>query len=402
MSGRSAVPLRGPLMLYADGFRQELREQGYALSMLDRNGRILAHLSYWMEGGGIEVGELSSTLIEEFVAQRRKEGYRDWLSVSAVGPLRGYLRRLGVAPELEVAVPSGVDDGLLEDYSRYLVVERGLTPIVVRKYCRLAREFLAGVTQPGVPDLSRLSAAAVTDYVVTGCARRSPGSAKWLVTALRSVLRYLFLAGYIDHQLSLAVPTVANWGAGSLPRGISAEAVAALSASCDGDTVIGLRDRAILVLLARLGLRGGEVAALELRDFDWWAGEVSVPGKGSRRDRLPLPSDVGEALVAYLQAGRPRVRCRKVFLRTFAPLVGLTNAAVTGVVYRACRRAGLPMAGAHRLRHSAATAMLAGGAGLVEVGQVLRHAKPDTTSIYAKVDRIALGGLARPWPEVTA
>jgi integrase len=197
----------------------------------------------------------------------------------------------------------------------------------------------------------------------------------------------------------MAVPSVAHWGAGSLPRALRPEAVAALLASCDSDTLAGRRDRAIVVLLARLGLRAGEVAALELQDLDWRAGQLMVrTGKAARRERLPLPVDVGEALAAYLHGGRPRVACRKVFVRLNAPITGLTAPAVTGVVYRACRRAGQPRAGAHRLRHSAASAMLAGGASLTEIGQVLRHAGPETTAIYAKVDRTALRGLARPWP----
>jgi site-specific recombinase XerD len=174
--------------------------------------------------------------------------------------------------------------------------------------------------------------------------------------------------------------------------------VAALLASCDPASLGGRRDRAILVLLARLGLRAGEVAGLELDDLDWRAGEISVHGKGSRQERLPLPADVGEALVAYLHGGRPRAGCRTVFLRLNAPAEGLTVPAVTAVVYRACARAGLPRAGAHRLRHSAASAMLAGGATLTEVGQVLRHARLGTTAIYAKIDQAALRSLARPWP----
>ena len=174
--------------------------------------------------------------------------------------------------------------------------------------------------------------------------------------------------------------------------------MAALLASCDTATLGGRRDQAILVLLARLGLRAGEVAGLELDDLDWRAGEISVHGKGSRRERLPLPADVGEALVGYLHGGRPPAPCRKVFLRLSAPIQGLTVPAVTTVVYRACARADLPRTGAHRLRHSAATAMLAGGGTLTEVGQVLRHVRLQTTAIYAKVDRVALRGLARPWP----
>lgn len=230
------------------------------------------------------------------------------------------------------------------------------------------------------------------------CRSRRPGSAKFVVTALRSLLRFLFLAGHTHCQLASAVPAVAHWGAGSLPRALSPDGVAALLADCDAATLGGRRDRAVLALLARLGLRAGEVAGLELEDLDWAAGEISVRGKGSRRERLPLPADVGEALVAYLRGGRPRVGCRKVFLRLNAPIEGLTVPAVTAVVYRACARAGLPRAGAHRLRHSAASAMLAGGGTLLEVGQVLRHVRLETTAIYAKIDQAALRGLARPWP----
>jgi integrase len=238
----------------------------------------------------------------------------------------------------------------------------------------------------------------VTGYVVRGCSERPIGSAKHLVTALRSVLGFLFLAGHIGEPLAFAVPAVAHWGAGSLPRALSPDVVAALVGSCDRETLAGLRDRAILVLLARLGLRAGEVAALELDDLDWVAGELAVRTcKAARRERLPLPVDIGEALAVYLQS-RPRAACRKVFLRLNAPITGLTTPAVTSVVYRACRRAGQPRAGAHRLRHSAASAMLAGGASLIEIGQVLRHAHQETTAIYAKVDRTALRELARPWP----
>ena len=178
--------------------------------------------------------------------------------------------------------------------------------------------------------------------------------------------------------------------------------MAALLGSCDQATPAGRRDRAILVLLARLGLRACEVTRLELDDLDWRGGQVSVGGKGGRRDRLPLPVDVGEAVVAYLQRRASPGGCRKVFLRVNAPLVGLNAPAMTAVVYRACGRAGLPPVGAHRLRHSAASAMLGGGANLVEVGQVLRHVRAETTAIYAKVDRIALSELARPWPGAVA
>jgi integrase/recombinase XerD len=399
MSTACGVRVTGPLAMYADGFRADLAAQGYAVEPANRNLRTMAHVSRWMDGQGLSAGQLSVARLEEFLEARRREGYRHALSIRAVTPLIGYLRRAGVGGlPLEVVAGSSALDLVVEEYRRYLVTERALTADVVRRYARLAREFLAACEQPDGLELSEMPAAAVTAYVVAQCRGRRAGSAKFLVTALRSVLGYLFLAGHTRRQLAFAVPTVAHWGAGSLPRALNPQAVAALLASCDATTLDGRRDRAILALLARLGLRAGEVAALELDDLDWPAGEISVHGKGSRRERLPLPVDVGEALAAYLHGGRPRVQCRTVFLRLSAPITGLTVSGVTAVVYRACARAGLPAAGAHRLRHSAATAMLAGGGTLAEVGQVLRHVRLETTAIYAKVDRVALRALARPWP----
>ena len=398
MSTACRVRVTGPLAMYADGFRADLAARGYAAGSADRNLRTLAHVSRWMDGQGLSAGQLSAARLEEFLQARRREGYHHALSLRSVMPLVSYLRRAGVAAVPREAVAGGALEPVVEEYRRYLVSERALTAAVVGKYTGLAREFLAACEQGEGRGLDALSAAWVTDYVVAQCRGRAPGSAKFVVTGLRSVLGFLFLTGRIRCQLGGAVPMVAHWGAGSLPRALSPQAVAALLASCDPATLAGRRDRAILTLLARLGLRAGEVAGLELDDLDWRAGEISVRGKGSRRERLPMPADAGQALVAYLHGGRPRAGCRAVFLRLNAPAGGLTGAAVTAVVYRACARAGLPKAGAHRLRHSAASAMLAGGATLTEVGQVLRHARPGTTAIYAKIDQAALRDLARPWP----
>ena len=398
MSTVCRVRVTGPLARYADGFRADLAGQGYAAGSADRNLRTMAHVSRWMQDRGLSAGQLSMARLEEFLQARRREGYHHALSIRAVMPLVCYLRRAGVAAVPAKPAAGGALDFLAVQYCGYLVSERAVTAPVAGQYTRLAREFLAACAPPGGPGLGGLSAAWVTDYVVAQCRGRPPGSAKVVVTALRSLLRFLFLAGHTRCQLAGAVPAVAHWGAGSLPRALSPQAVTALLASCDDATLAGRRDRAILTLLARLGLRAGEVAGLELGDLDWAAGEISVHGKGSRRERLPLPADVGEALVAYLHGGRPRAGCRKVFLRLTAPVEGLTVPAVTAVVYRACARAGLPRAGAHRLRHSAASAMLAGGGTLTEVGQVLRHVRLETTAIYAKIDRAALQSLARPWP----
>jgi site-specific recombinase XerD len=247
-------------------------------------------------------------------------------------------------------------------------------------------------------DLESLTAGEVAEFVVAQC-RRRPRSAQRIVTALRSVLAFLYVEGVIAGPLATAVPSVAGWTLTGLPQALDANQVVALLASCDQQRPTGRRDLAILTLLFRLGLRAGEVAALGLDDIDWRLGEITVQGKGNRRDRLPLPADVGEKIVAYLRSGRPAAaQDRTVFVRAQAPYRALTTGAVTTVVACAGRRAGLGVVHAHRLRHSAATAMLRGGGSLSEIGQALRHVRPLTTAIYAKVDTEALRALARPWP----
>jgi integrase/recombinase XerD len=246
-----------------------------------------------------------------------------------------------------------------------------------------------------------VNAESVTSFVVEESRRRSTGPAQVTVTALRSLLRFLFLEGHIEESLAQVVPAVSA-SKGCLPRGLTEETVRKLLATCDPSTAIGLRDLAVLTLLTRLGLRGGEVAGLELDDIDWRHGEVVIRGKGSRRDRLPLAVDVGQALAAYLHDGRPRVESRAAFLRVKAPIMAMGASNVTVIVRRACEEAGVPLAGAHRLRHSTATAMLRAGAPLAEIGQLLRQTHAATTAVYAKVDRIALRPLARPWPGASA
>ena len=240
-------------------------------------------------------------------------------------------------------------------------------------------------------------AADVSSFLARECPKRSVSGARDLVCALRSLLRYLHLAGLIEAPLVWAVPSVADLRDRTLPRGLEPAAVKKLLASCDRRTLVGRRDYAILLLLARLGLRAGEVAAIQLEDVDWRAGLLLVRGKGSRQDVLPLPVDVGEAIVSYLRR-RPRCECRALFLRVTAPRRELNRSTVGWVVRAACDRAGLPRVGAHRLRHTAATEMLRQGASLAEIGQVLRHREQKTTAIYAKVDRKALRALARRWP----
>jgi site-specific recombinase XerD len=243
-----------------------------------------------------------------------------------------------------------------------------------------------------------LAAGEIISFLVAESRRLSPKTVQRLASALRSLLRYWHVHGVIDTSLAMAVPKIA-YRSPNLPRGLQPGEVAALLDSCDRSLPAGLRDLAMLTLLSRVGLRCGEVAGLRLEDIDWRGGEIIVAGKGNRRDRLPLPCDVGTAIADYLRRGRPADALdRQVFIRTRAPRCGLTSGGVTQAVAAAAQRAGLGTVYAHRLRHSAATSMLTAGASLAEIGQVLRHRRPLTTSIYAKVDTEALRALARPWP----
>ncbi len=392
------VRVTGPLAEYAEGFRAELAAQGYVRDAAARQLQLMAGLSGWLADTGVAVEDLvSAARAEEFLRARRAGGYRILLSRRALTPLIGYLRRQGVVPVQPERACTPVEM-LVEDYRRYLVGERGLADATVGCYLGAARLFLSECEQPDGLELEQLTAAQVTAFVVGQCRRRRVAAAKVLVTGLRSLLRFLFVSGYMPRQLVSAVPTPAGWGGGSLPRALGEEAVTGLLAGCDRATPGGRRDLAILTLLARLGLRAGEVAALELDDVDWHRGEIAVRGKGGRKERMPLPVDVGEALAAYLHPGRPRAGCRALFLRMRAPVGGLTATGVADVVRSACIRAGVPAAGPHRLRHHAATAMLRGGATLADVGQALRQVRVATTAVYAKVDRVALRALAQPWP----
>jgi site-specific recombinase XerD len=391
----SRVRVSGPLAVHAAGFAGFLAEAGYTPLSAANQVRVLAHLSRWMEGRGLFPEELTGERLGEFLAARREAGYTCWLSERGLAPLTVFLRGLGAVPEPERAAPGGAVDVLLGRYRAYLEAERGLAAGTVRHYLDQARGFLAG--REG--SLAGLGAAEVSVFVAGQCRLCGSGSAKMLVTALRSLLRFLAVEGLVVPGLQDAVPAVAGWRGGGLPKALPDGQVAALLAACDRETPAGRRDFAVLTLLARLGLRACEAAALELGDVDWRAGTVTVRGKGRREEQLPLPSDVGEALAGYLRDGRPPGGAtRRVFLLSRAPGGGMSPEAVKAVVRNACRRAGLPEAGAHRLRHSAATGMLRAGAPLAEIGQVLRHRSMSTTAIYAKVDRGALAQLAMPWP----
>lgn len=365
----------------------------------------MGHLSGWLGTRRGAVLPLTASGAGRYLLARRGAGYRSFLTLRAVGPLLDYLRRQGLVQDTggQDGAAEGGAEGLLIGFAEYLRVERVLAEVTIERRIFLARRILSAWEQGGRADLRDLTAGDVTAFVLDS-SRADNGSVSSVVTALRSLLRYLHLTGVIDRPLAAAVPSLASWKLAGLPKAVAVEQVSALLASCDRDGVVGRRDAAIVTVLARLGLRAGEAAALRLDDVDWRSGEIMVRGKGSRSERLPLPFDVGEVLVAYLTGGHPgAAACRnRVFARVRAPHGPLTRGAVTQVVARAAQRAGFEPFYAHRLRHTAATEMLRGGGSLEEIGQVLRHHHRATTAIYAKVDIEALRTVARAWPGTTS
>jgi integrase/recombinase XerD len=399
VSSRPGVRVVGPLAAFAPGFVEGLVASGYRPGTAADQLRLMVDVSRWLAEQGLGAGDLTVSVVERFATERRAAGRARYLSSRALRPLLGYLRELGVAPLAVPAAPLTPAEVLIGRYSLYLLERRGLALSTVRNYVGVARVFLEDRERVcGKLALRELDGAAVSEFVLRESRRCSVGSAKCMVTRLRALLRFLHVDGEVEQDLAGAVPSVASWRLASLVKALDARSVARLLTSCDRRTRVGRRDFAIVTLLSRLGLRAGELAALQLQDVDWRAGELLVRGKGGRQERLPLPADVGETLARWLERGRPHRASVFVFTRVRAPYGGLSAGAVSQIVRRACQRAGLPIVSAHCLRHTAATEMLRAGGSLTEVGQVLRHRSRDVTSIYAKVDRLALAQVLMPWP----
>jgi site-specific recombinase XerD len=387
----------GRLGPFVDGYRAWLLERGYASGSVEHELRFLSMLGRWMVAEDLAVAQLDGDVILAFVEAHSAQGSVPSVIARGSRSLLIYLRELGVvSPERGDAVtPLGE---LIEGYRAWLVGERGLAPLTVARYVALAARFLgervSTVDELGVKDLS---GERVTAFLLRECERLSIDSAKGKVGELRSLLRFLFVRGLIDLALGDAVPPVAGWRDTGIPRSVPPADVEQLIASCDRSTLDGARDAAIVLLLARLGIRSIEVARLELADLDWRAGELLVRGKGGREDRLPLPDDVGGALAEYLTV-RGRHESRRVFLTLRAPTRPIRPDLVGDVVRRAGHRAGVGQITPHRLRHALASEMLAQGASLQDISQVLRHQHLSTTTIYAKVDLGRLRQVALPWP----
>jgi site-specific recombinase XerD len=410
MHDASTVEVPGPLGPYASGFRQELGRLGYSRWTAYALMLMMADLSRWMAARKVGLDEFDTRCVDAFLKDRRNSGQVRRLTRRGQVPLLTFLRSVGVT--VEPRRPAQPDrpgrrlepNELLEQFGDYLSTERGLADGTIWSYRHYASLFLSGlparVWTGGA--LSGVTGESVNEFLLAACGCRSPGTAGNVVTALRAFLRFLYLQGLTPVSLSAAVLGAPGWRDSGRSRGLSDSQVAALLRSCDRETNIGRRDFAILTVLARLGLRAKEVTDLRLDDIDWRAGELLVVGKGNRRERLPVPIDVGTAVAEYCQWGRPGGDCRAVFQLARAPYTALTSSTVTVVVQGACDRAGLPRVGAHRLRHSTATALRRVGAPLLEIGQLLRHRHTVTTAIYAKDDIDALATIAKPWPRTGA
>jgi site-specific recombinase XerD len=398
--------LAGALALYFDGFAAKLVEDGYSWLTTREQIRLVGGLGRWLAARQLRASDLDEATIDGFLRFRRRRGRVARSNGATLLALLEHLRQEAIVP---AAVTPNIESTPIERVKRafeqFLEQERGLSRAAQKNYLSEVDRFLSAKFAKGRFNPAALRAADVTGFVGAEAHRIGPARAKMLVTALRSFLRWLYSRGAIAADLSSVVPTVADWRLATLPKSIPTKDVELLLARCSRSSDIGRRNYAILLLLARLGLRACEIVAMELDDIDWHAGEIMIRGKGGRRSRLPLPQDAGAALSSYLCRGRANCATRRVFVRSRAPFRGFASSvAISCIVRRALAHAGLHPArtGAHVLRHSLAVTMLKRGASLAEIGEILRHRHPDTTALYAKVDLVVLRKLAPVWPGAAA
>jgi site-specific recombinase XerD len=395
----------GPLADHLDEFVASLISQQYVPAVVYVKALHAVAFDRWLAKRRVTLADLGEIHIQRYqrrsrrrhraVAETRRRERSDVSEVLQFLRARGLCKAAGDDP-----IPA---DTLVISFAQHLQRHRGLATTTIESYSRFARQFLYERFATGAVDLRALRPVDPIEFVQRQAERMQPPALKCVVTAMRSFLRYAQYRGEVAPELVAAVPGVASWiTTPPLPRAISPDHARRAIDSCDLRSSIGLRDRAVLLLLARLGLRAHEITALQLEDCDWNAGCLRVHGKGGRESLLPMPADVGEAIAAYLTRGRPATADRHLFLRSMAPIRGFLpgSYAIGSIVRYALERAKVeaPHTGSHQFRHALAVRMLERGASLTEIGEVLRHRSPQTTSIYARVDIGALRSLALPWP----
>ncbi len=385
-----------------DTFVAVVSDLGYTPSTIWTQLQLLASLLRWIQENDVEVSDIDENITDRFLTESGRKGALRRGDKNTLHRFLAHLRTEGILPFPVPALDDSPLTLLKRRYENYLRKERGLSAVTPSRYWPFLQRFLLERFGDDPMRLCELEPQDIASFLLRHAHDRTPKSAQLMVAAMRSFFRFLFRYEETKCDLSAAVPTVPTWRLAEVPKYLKPEELESLLEACDLTTSVGRRDHAVLLLLARLGLRAGEVVVLELDDIDWRAAELTVRGKGLFHDRLPLPQDVGEALATYLRNDRPACPTRRLFLRMRAPRRGFNNAStVSTIVRRAVQRTGLnpPIKGAHLLRHSLATGMLRKGASMAEIGELLRHRSPNTTEIYAKVDIEGLRSIARPWPE---
>jgi site-specific recombinase XerD len=393
----------GPSGPYMDGFAAWLERGRYEPSVAVRYLRAAAHIGHFT----LEQGETPANMdllafsrhLRSCRCPRPKGGRRNHHTVYGARRYREYLAAIGVCQGGNASELQNTDSAMIIEYRRWLRKHRGAAEATIRLYSRDAADLLIALGD----DPRRWDARGVRDYFVDRAGKCGAGTAEKLTTGLRAFLRYLSARGQCQADLDQAVPTFASWRLARLPRYLTAEQVDSLIAACDGSSLARRRDRAIILLLARLGLRAGDVAGLRVSDIEWETGTLRVSGKGRYQVRLPLPQDVGDAILSYLECRPPTRDCDHIFILNIAPYQPFKRGvSVSSAVKSVMKRAGVvsPAKGAHVLRHTAATQMLRHGVPLDQIGLVLRHRGIDTTAYYAKADVNLLKDIAQPWPEV--
>jgi len=385
-----------------DTFVAVVSDLGYSPSTIRTQLQVLANLVRWIQENDVVISNIDKNITDRFLTESGRKGALRRGDKNTLRHFLDHLRTEGILPSPAQTFDDSHLTSLKHRYEDYLRKERGLSAVTASRYWPFLKGFLLERFGDGPMRLWELEQHDIDSFLLRHAHDRTPKAAQLMVTAMRSFFRFLFRYRETKCDFSAVVPTIPTWRLAEVPKYLKPDEIEFLLAACDRTTSVGRRDYSILLLLARLGLRAGEVVALELDDIDWRASEITVRGKGQFRDRLPLPQDVGEALASFLCNDRPICSARRVFLRMRAPCKGFKDSStVSTIVRRAVHRSGLnpPSKGAHLLRHSLATGMLHKGASMTEIGELLRHRSPNSTEIYAKVDIEGLRSIARPWPE---
>ena len=398
----SEQPRKGVLGAHLNTFMSVVSDLGYSPTTIKTQLTLLKGFIRWAEENHIVASNIDEGITDRFLIESDRKGAVRRGDNKTLHRFLDHLRLEAAIPHLKPTFNDSPLTHLKGRYENFLLTERGLSTVTGSRYWPYIRRFIFERSGNKSMGFCELCPQDIDRFLLSHAREQTPKTAQLMVSAMRSFLRFLFRFGETKCDLSTAVPTVAAWRLSEVPKHIEPEKVESLLESCNRATSVGRRNYAILLLIARLGLRAGEIVALKLGDINWRAAELTVQGKGQICDRLPLPQSVGEALAVYLKNDRPKCSTRRVFVRARAPYRGLKGSStVSTIVRRAVEKSGIntPNKGAHLLRHSLATNMLRNGASMTEIGELLRHRSPNSTKIYAKVDIEGLRSIVRIWPE---